>query len=186
MSNLREQNILNIDSICNSSDDKAQKYEDKAFWLLHLDWFFWISITLMGASISLIESLNTDNSNSLRITLITLGAVIFIIPMLYRKISPYKRGDSYKKSAKKVRKLSRESANLKFSNLPPEIIRDKIEDIFSKLDDIELDLYSINSVNQGNMNKQFGQGFRANVKPLEEVKIDMKDINNENHQEKAS
>lgn len=174
MSTLKQQNIINIDNISATCNETAESYENNSWYYSQTAWLFWTLIKVVGVSIAIIELVG-DSSRAYNITVACLGLGLSSLGLIQDKIKPFKRGQKYKESASSMRKLGRKAMRLKFSKLTDEEVANKIEELYDDLDDIELEIFSSISVDQGAMREGFGEGPKQlNETPtLKEIKIDM-------------
>jgi len=175
MSNLRQQNILNIDNVAGKANETANGYERKSFIFLQISWILWMFITVIGVAIAILELIG-DGKGGYKIAIAIMALSISTIGMIQTKFKPYKKGYLYKNSASRIRKLGRSAQKLKWSKLTPEEVSVKIENIFDEVDDIALEIFSTNEAGQGIMNEGFGEGPKiisdGNVDVLSSIVID--------------
>jgi len=173
MSTLKQQNIINIDTVSTTCNETAEKYEKLSWYYSQIAWLFWTLIKIVGVAIAIIELVG-DGTKPYRITVACLGLGISSLGLMQDKIKPFKRGQKYKESSSSMRKIGRKALRLKFTKLTEEEVANKLEELYDDLDDIELEIYSSTSVGQGAMRKGFGEGPKQINGPseLKEIKID--------------
>jgi len=174
MSTLKQQNIINIDTISTTCNETAESYESNSWYYSQTAWLFWTLIKVVGVAIAIIELVG-DGSRIYRIVVACLGLGLSSLGLMQDKIKPFKRGQRYKESASSMRKIGRKALRLKFSKLTDEEVANRIEELYDDLDDIELEIYSSTSVGQGAMREDFGKGPKQinDSSELKEIKIDM-------------